>query len=502
MMAAEQITMTKSLNDLLSGFCVVDKLVDISGVAIDSRNVQSGDLFLAYSGSQANGVDYIDAAIQVGAVAIAVDEKENIDLSSLTTPVIKVPDLRKQAGLIISRFYDEPSKQLQLIGVTGTNGKSTVSYMIAYALYVLGKQSAVLGTLGYGPIKQIQPGATTTPDPVTLHSLFASWKDSIDSVAMEVSSHALEQGRVAGAAFDMAVFTNLTRDHLDYHETFEAYAAAKFQLFESKGLKHAVINVDDEYGVQLISKLPTSLDIVAYSKKQPVSALNNKALSFVYCKQLETEQLNTTLIIESSWGSASLETCLLGEFNVDNILATFAVLCVSGFPIEKVANALSNFKGIPGRMEYFTAENKPLLIVDYAHTPDALEKALMALRPYCQGQLYCVFGCGGDRDVGKRAEMGSVAERYADYIVITNDNPRSEVPESITTEILKGIRNQDIVTIKHDRSDAITNTFLNANSEDVVLVAGKGHETTQQIGEALFPFSDRELARRLTEKET
>lgn len=502
MMTVEKLNYTKSLKDLLSDLATVDTAVDVSGVAIDSRLVKSGDLFMAYRGTQVNGVDYIDDAIQAGAIAIAIDEAEKIDVNKISVTTIKVANLRKQAGVISSRFYNEPSKAMNVIGVTGTNGKTTVSYMIAHALSVLGRQTSLLGTLGYGQFKKIESGNTTTPDPVTLQSLFYSWKDDIDTVAMEVSSHALDQGRVAGTAFDTAIFTNLSRDHLDYHKTLEHYAAAKFQLFESSGLKHAIVNIDDAYGLQLIEKLPENLNVIAYSASRKHLELDRGAVQFVYCEKSETDQLKTELTIQSPWGHAVIQTELLGKFNIENILAAYAALCVSDIAAEKAAIALSSFIGIPGRMEYFSAKDKPLLVVDYAHTPDALEKALAALRNYCTGQLYCVFGCGGDRDVGKRAQMGTIAEVLSDQIILTDDNPRSEQPEQIVENILEGIEDKERVTIKHDRSDAIINTFLNANSDDVILIAGKGHEMTQEIDNTILPFSDRELARRLTEGDT
>ncbi|MCZ6804549.1 MAG: UDP-N-acetylmuramoyl-L-alanyl-D-glutamate--2,6-diaminopimelate ligase [Proteobacteria bacterium] len=499
MMTVEKLNYSKSLGELLSGLTTVGESIDVTGVAIDSREIKSGDLFMAYRGSQFNGIDYIDDATQSGAVAIAIDEDEEASLNLNSVTIVKVPNLRKQAGAIISRFYDEPSKEMQVIGVTGTNGKTTVTYMIAYALYVLGKQSAIIGTLGYGRFRQIETGTTTTPDPVKLHSLFSNWRDEVDSVAMEVSSHALDQGRVAGTEFDIAVFTNLSRDHLDYHETDEAYANAKFQLFESPGLTHAIINIDDAYGTQLIERLPVGLNIFTYSTESIQAGSKKKEVFCVYCEKIETNHLKTELSVQSPGGQAKIQTRLPGKFNSENILAAFSTLCASGFPVEKVATALSGFAGIPGRMEYFVSEGKPLLVVDYAHTPDALEKALTALRPYCNGKLFCIFGCGGDRDVGKRSQMGSIAESLADQIVLTNDNPRTELQEQIIENILEGIKDKSQVTIKYDRSDAITNTFLCANEDDVILIAGKGHETTQQIGSTLSPFSDRELARRLTE---
>lgn len=500
-MTAEKLNYSKSLAELLHELTDVDVLIDVTGVAIDSREVKSGDLFMAYRGTQVNGVDYINDAIQAGAVAIAIDEDEEVNLQSIS--VIKVPGLREQAGIIISRFYDEPSKQMQVIGVTGTNGKTTVSYMIAQVLFILGKQSAVIGTIGNGRLGKIESANTTTPDPVKLHTLFSSWKNNVDSVVMEVSSHALDQGRVAGTEFNTVIFTNLSRDHLDYHGTLEEYANAKFQLFQSSGLQHAVINVDDDYGIQLIDLLPTGLNIIAYSAEKNKFETRRKDVSFVFCESIEIDHLKTKLTIERPWGQVTIKTALLGKFNIENILAAFSTLCVSGFSAEKVAAALSLFTGVPGRMECFffrlNSSAKPLLIVDYAHTPDALDKALTALRPYCKGKLFCIFGCGGDRDIGKRSQMGTIAESLADQVVITNDNPRTESEEKIVEDILVGIKDKSKVTIKYDRSDAIINTFLNANEDDVILIAGKGHETTQQIGSTLLPFSDRELARRLTE---
>lgn len=504
MMTAEKMNFSKSLAELLVGLANIDVLIDVTGVAIDSRKVKAGDLFLAYRGTQVNGADYIDNAIQAGAVAIAIDEDEEMNLQSIPVMVVKVANLRKQAGVIISRFYDEPSKQMQVIGVTGTNGKTTVSYMIAQVLFMLGKQSAIIGTIGQGQFGKVEPTSTTTPDPVKLHSLFYSWRNEVDSVVMEVSSHALDQGRVAGIEFNTAIFTNLSRDHLDYHRTFKDYADAKFQLFQTSGLKRVVVNIDDAYGVQLIDLLPKNLNIFAYSTITIQSEINKPKInrndvSFIFCEKIETDQLKTKLTIQSPWGQVTIETGLLGNFNRENILAAFSTLCASGFSAEQVAAALSRFTGIPGRMECFSSESSPLLVVDYAHTPDALEKALTALRLYGKGKLFCIFGCGGNRDVGKRSQMGAIAESLSDQIVLTNDNPRTESEKKIIENILEGIKEKSQVIIKYDRSDAIINTFLNANKDDVILIAGKGHETTQQIGSTLLPFSDRELARRLTE---
>ena len=497
MMTLETQNYSKLLSDLFDGLSMINSSIAVSGLAIDSREVKPGDLFMAYRGTYVNGIEYIDAAIKAGAIAVAIDAEEIMDETKLSVPLIKVNRLRQQVGIIASRFYEEPSKAIQVIGVTGTNGKTTVSYLIAQTLSMCGKHSALIGTLGYGRFKQIESGHMTTPDPIKLHSLFANWRNEIDSVAMEVSSHALDQGRVAGVEFDIAVFTNLSRDHLDYHHSLESYGEAKSLLFKFPGLKHAVINADDDYGKKLIKELLGKVDLVAYTLNKNQSEYRD--IRVVSCDVKQLDELTTRLTVESPWGTEVINTSLLGIFNLENILAAFSVLCLTGISTEETAKAISGFNGIPGRMEYFSAKDKPLLVVDYAHTPDALEKALKALRPYCKGKLYCVFGCGGDRDTGKRKQMGMIAESLADNVVLTNDNPRSEKPEHIVKQILVGIKAKDKVTIRYDRSDAITNTFLNADKDDVVLIAGKGHETTQQIGKDLLPFSDRELARRLTE---
>ena len=500
MMAPEKLNYVTSLKQLLMGLCEVTSVIDVTGVAIDSREVESGNLFIAYKGSIDNGIDYIDEAIQRGASAIIIDELQEFNPKSIPVKYFRVTNLRKNAGHIISRFYGCPSKNINIVGVTGTNGKTTVSYIIAYANYKLKKNSAFIGTLGYGLFGQIETSKTTTPDAVTLHSLFSRWETQVDSVAMEVSSHALDQGRVEGTEFDMAVFTNLSRDHLDYHNNIEDYINAKFSLFEKRSLKNAVINIEDSYGAMLIDRLPTSVNIFAYSNnKSNLKFYKRKNISFVYCESIEIYANAKSITIQSPWGAVNVRVNLLGEFNVANILAAFTVLCVSGLSIDKVAEALSSFTGLPGRMEVFSSQDKPLIIIDYAHTPDALKKALTSLRDYCKGQLFCIFGCGGGRDIGKRAQMGSIAESLSDHIVLTNDNPRDEPTDKIFSDILEGIQNKANVIVKPDRSDALITTFLEANKGDIILLAGKGHEVTQQIGANFIPFSDRELAKRLTE---
>lgn len=499
MMAAEKLKPEVSLTTLFAGLADVESNVLVSGIAIDSRLVKPGDLFMAYRGSSSSGIDYIDAAIAAGAIAVAAEAAEQFDEATIPVPFIKVTNLRKQVGVIASRFFNEPSAELNVIGVTGTNGKTTVSFLVSHALGQCQQETAFIGTLGYGKTGEIRDGNMTTPDPIKLHSLFAEWRNELQNVVMEVSSHALDQGRVSGVQFDIGVFTNLSRDHLDYHETLEEYAAAKASLFSTESLKHAVINHDDSFGRELINRLQTELDLIVYTTDR--SSLEDIDNNQVVAGEASTDSdLVTTIKISSPWGEAQVKTGLLGGFNVSNILAAFSVLCLRGIPVAQAANAISSFHGVPGRMECFQTSDKALLVVDYAHTPDALEKALQSLRPYCQGKLYCVFGCGGDRDTGKRPQMGAVAEANADVVVITNDNPRTEQPERIVSQILAGMQEKERVAVRYDRSDAIINTCLQAKAGDIVLIAGKGHETTQTIGADVMPFSDRELARRLGEE--
>ncbi len=502
MMSVEELNYIKSLKHILMGFAEVVSEIEITGVAIDSRKVKPGNLFLAYRGLNHNGLDYIKNAIEAGAVAIAIDETESFDSSLISKEIIKVPKLRKNSGFIISRFYGDPSKNIEIIGITGTNGKTTVSYLLAYAIHELKRSSAFIGTLGNGLFGQIESSKTTTPDPAKLHSLFSLWEKQVDFVAMEVSSHALKQDRVEGIDFNTAVFTNLSRDHLDYHKTYDDYISAKFSLFEKEGLQNAVINIGDSYGARLIEKLPTDINVFGYSvNKSNLKFYKREKISFIFCEHIEVESFTKKIIrVQSPWGRVTIKVNLIGEFNIENILAAFTVLSLSGMPIEEIANVLSGFTGLPGRMEVFSSGSKPLIIVDYAHTPDALKKALTSLKPYCRGKLFCIFGCGGGRDIGKRAQMGSVAESLSDQIILTNDNPRDESPDQIFKNILEGIKNKSSVTIKEDRSDALISTFIDAKVDDVILFAGKGHEMTQQIGSNIVPFSDRELAKRLTEE--
>lgn len=489
-----------SLSELLEGVATVaaDEERTVIGVALDSRYVRPGYLFLACTGLMQRGHDFIAAAVEQGACAIVYDVSEGeIAFSSVhvgNVPLLAVQNLSRQVGLIAERFYGYPSRDLFVVGITGTNGKTSCSQFLAHALNSNDHPCGVIGTLGNGLIGQLQPGTHTTPDAIRLHQLLAELRnDGARSVVMEVSSHALDQGRVAGVSFSAAIFTNLSRDHLDYHGDMAAYAAAKQRLFHAPELHYAIVNADDAFGHEILANLRGGVAAVSYGLGEPV------AVGLPHVQGVIEQQTRSGLVmsVQSAWGTGRLQVPLLGCFNASNILAVVATLLVKGVPLAEVLQLLSEVRSVAGRMECFGGDGRrPLVVVDYAHTPDALEQVLTALRAHCQGQLMCVFGCGGDRDRGKRSMMGAVAARLADKIIITDDNPRSEDPEQIATDILEGIGDAAGIEVMHNRSSAIAAAVKLAGADDVVLIAGKGHETTQQIGMRKFLFRDQDEVRR------
>ncbi len=485
-------------------------VLEIAGLCNDSRRVRSGDLFLACQGASFDGAQFIDAVVQAGAIAVLVDADR--DLPQACVPVIPVRDLSHRVAELAVRFYANPSQALHCIGVTGTNGKTSTSHFIARALQQLGCPAGVIGTNGNGFPDDLQPATHTTPDPLQLQHLLADLAvQGAESVVMEVSSHALDQQRIAGVCFRQAVFTNLTRDHLDYHGTLEHYGAAKARLFAEYGVEQAIINLDDAFGRQLAKSLPAQIDVLGYSLGRLLAdpAPANDAhvrLCRVIHAEFSTQGIKAE--IDTPWGKGLLRSTLLGSFNLGNLLATVAVLCGRGFPLPRVLEQLATLPKVEGRMQPVRSEGAALVVVDYAHTPDALEKALQALRSHCEGVLWCVFGCGGDRDRGKRPLMAAVAEQCADRIVITSDNPRREDPELIIDDIVAGLRDvpgvkrqlkeqfkgplkgQDRVERVVCREEAIAWTLSQAGPNDVVLLAGKGHEHYQEIQGVRYPFSD------------
>jgi UDP-N-acetylmuramoyl-L-alanyl-D-glutamate--2,6-diaminopimelate ligase len=492
------------LSALLQGFAAIAAEADreIGGLATDSRRVARGDLFLACAGSRTHGARYIEDAMRSGAAAVAYEAGTDVDPGAggrdpAAVPLIGVAGLGHQLGNIAARFYGDPSRDMMVVGITGTNGKTSCSHYLAQSLIRDGAPCGVIGTLGYGAYGALHPGSHTTPEAVTLQGELAALRAAgIKRVVMEVSSHALEQERTQGVAFDGAIFTNLTRDHLDYHGDLTAYAQAKRKLFLVPGLCYAAINHDDDFGRELLANLARPTVAVRYGLGDEVRRADGGR--YVHGAVVRRDLAGMELQISSSWSEGRLRTALLGQFNASNLLAVLSMLLLMELPLADALARLANLRAVPGRMERFGGGgSQPLVIVDYAHTPDALKQVLQTLRPHCAGRLWCVFGCGGDRDRGKRPLMGAAAERYADRVVVTSDNPRHEDPQAIIDQILAGIGRAGAADRVPDRAQALRLAVAEARPGDVVLVAGKGHEDYQQIGDQRLPFSDRDLVRRL-----
>lgn len=485
------------LRDLLAGFAPVDAIQDreISGLSLDSRQVKKGDLFFAFRGTRSHGGEYIDDALKAGAAAVALDGDHADAVATAAkraadvgVPVLSVAGLAGVTGEIASRFFGHPSRALKVVGVTGTNGKTSCSQFLAQALSSAHYPCGVVGTIGEGFYGQLDPSSHTTPDAVRLQALLARLRDQgARYVVMEVSSHGLEQGRANGVAFDVALLTNLSRDHLDYHGDMAAYALAKRRLFERPGLKVAVLNLDDALGRELAGTLPDGVQAVGYSLAE-----TDMDIPAVRGTRLTLHDRGLSLHVISPWGEGELTSGLLGRFNASNLLGVLAVLLTLDVPFDEALQRLSEVAAPPGRMERFGGATQPLAVVDYAHTPDALEQVLMTLKEHCDGALWCVFGCGGDRDRGKRPEMARAAEQFADCLVVTDDNPRSEDPQRIIDDILAGLRRPEVVHVERDRTAAINYAIGQARVGDIVLVAGKGHEDYQIVGDERRYFSDRE----------
>lgn len=461
-----------------------------AAIAADSRRVTPGSLFLAYPGERTDGRRHIAEAIVQGAAAV-LWENEGFDWNpDWQVPNLPVAGLRAQAGCIASEFYGHPVAGLWSIGITGTNGKTSCSHWLAEALTRLGRRTALVGTLGNGFPGALAPAHNTTPDAVLLHGMLAQYRrEGASCFTMEVSSHGLSQGRVNGMRFDVAVFTNLSRDHLDYHGNMEAYGRAKRQLFEWPGLAHAVINADDDFGAALLRTLPRAgLRLHGYGLQS----------GEIRGRNLRLDDAGLTMDVSLPGGDVRLEAPqLLGRFNAYNLLAVLAALLASGVAADAAVRVLREVAPVAGRMQRLGGGSVPLVVIDYAHTPDALEKVLLALREQTRGRLVCVFGCGGNRDRGKRPLMGEVASALADEVVVTSDNPRHEDPHAIIDDIVAGMRGN--YRIEADRAAAIHEAVGAAAAGDVVLIAGKGHEDYQEIGSRRLPFSDLDVARRVLE---
>lgn len=468
----------------------------LTGIALDSRKVQNGDLFLAYPGTTLDGRDFILDAVKNGAVAVLCSDEIPKPLNlPLAVPIVVIPNLRAQAGVIAAQFYGCPSQHLTVIGVTGTNGKTSIVQFIATALTALQIPCGMIGTFGYGLPQELTAFAlmNTTPDPITLQWILFKLKEAgARVVVIEVSSHALVQQRISGINFKLAIFTNLSRDHLDYHGNMEDYGSAKKLLFVREELQYAIINADDDFGQKLLKELPPTLKVYAYT----TTSLETRG-EIIRARNFSGDITGIAAEVITPWGAGTLKSFLLGRFNLSNLLAVTAVLGIMQLDLKQALATIGELKTVNGRLQTFRRSKKPLVVVDFAHTPDALEQVLLVLRECCSGALWCVFGCGGDRDYGKRPIMGQIVERYSDHIIITNDNPRTENPQRIIDDILRGLLCPWAVEVEQDRRVAITHAIDCAQANDVVLIAGKGHEEYQIIGKDRLPFSDAEVVRQI-----
>lgn len=483
------------LSSLLQGLCPLPPAFDreISGISLDSRTLGAGAVFLACRGAVSDGRRFIPDAISKGAGAILVDADAEWGESrtEASVPLIPVAELSRKAGLLAARFYGEPASTLRLIGVTGTNGKTTCSQLIAGHLQALGYHCGVIGTLGFGmagsALQVLGNGPGTTPDAVHLQEILATMKEQrADTVVMEVSSHGLDQQRVDVDDFAVAVFTNLSRDHLDYHGTMEAYAGAKRRLFTGRKLQAAVLNLDDACSAATRTQLASGVDCLTWSISD--------ARADVHAASLEFRPDGLRMRVVTPWGEFPVSSPLLGSFNASNLLGTLATVLACEqhsevFDPARIAATLSQLQPVRGRMQ-LVASAPVTVVVDYAHTPDGLEKALAAVREHAAGKLVCVVGCGGERDRGKRPLMAAIAERLADSVVLTSDNPRGEAPQAIIDDMLAGITRRERVQVTVDRAAAIAAAITGAADGDIVLLAGKGHEEYQEIAGKRLPFDD------------
>ncbi|MGQ9684716.1 MAG: UDP-N-acetylmuramoyl-L-alanyl-D-glutamate--2,6-diaminopimelate ligase [Thiobacillaceae bacterium] len=472
---------TAELLDWLHAHCPSE-----AGLSADSRRIRPGDVFLAFPGDVHDGRHYIPQAVAAGAAAVLWEAEGYRWPPKMDLPNLPVRGLRAQAAELATRWYDEPSRALWMTGVTGTNGKTSVTHWLGQALTQAGHPSAILGTLGNGLCGALTPASHTTPDCVELQRLLAEYRAAgAKAAVMEVSSHGLDQGRVAGVHFDVAVLTNLSRDHLDYHGDMESYAQAKARLFGWPGLKWAVLNVDDAFGQAIYQRLEgTAVERLGYGFQ--AGEIRGHALG------LDAQGIRMT--VATPWGSGEVASPILGEFNAYNLLAVLGGLLAARVELQEALRHLGQLKPVAGRMQTLSlGAGAPTVVVDYAHTPDALEKTLKTLRPLTRGRLWCVFGAGGGRDRGKRPLMGQVAAALADAVVVTSDNPRNEEPAGVIADILAGMPPGQTAIV--DRAAAIRHAIGAAGPEDVVLIAGKGHEDYQEIRGVRQPFSDLEVAR-------
>ncbi|WP_428623970.1 UDP-N-acetylmuramoyl-L-alanyl-D-glutamate--2,6-diaminopimelate ligase [Sedimenticola sp.] len=498
MTAAGVTTSTCRLPALLAGWLEAPEVQDreILAITLDSRQIRPGSLFLACAGIAHHGLEFLQQAVDRGAAAVLGEPDENWSSEDIRTlaesipvPLYPVARLSERVSAIAGRFYGDPSHHLAVFGITGTNGKTSCSHFLAQ-VFSPEHLCGVIGTVGSGLLGALETTSHTTPDAVTLQAQLQDLRNrGADMVAMEVSSHALDQGRAAAVRFDVALLTNLTQDHLDYHNNMAAYGDAKLRLFTQCEVNCAVLNMDDPFSGQVLVALSDRIQVVGYSALPDVSLEMDH---WVRASCIVPDCEGMSLVIDSSWGEGHLSSRLLGRFNVSNLLAVLAVMLYRGISFAAALEKLAQVETVAGRMERFGGDEQPLVVVDYAHTPDALEHALVALREHVGGRLICLFGCGGDRDRGKRPLMGAIAERLADRVIVTDDNPRGESGDRIVAEIVAGMDHPERARVIRDRAEAIALSIREAVPGDLILIAGKGHETYQLVGDQVLHFSDRE----------
>ena len=479
-----------NLKDLLYGIKDAPP-IKYNNICDDSRYVNKGTVFFAVKGLSSDGCDFIESAIKSGACAVVYEPPYDLSNIETSIPIIAVEDLKLEISNIVSRHYGSSINEMSIIGVTGTNGKTTVSWLIHQGFKKIGYKSGYIGTLGYG-LENLNLNELTTPSCMKLHKILSEFQNSgVEYVVMEISSHAIDQKRIEGINFNTVIFTNLSRDHIDYHGNMESYGETKAKLFLERQSKIKIININDSFGRSLIERVDEE---VISTSIEPINIDKDK---FISVTKYETNGSGFDIDLKSSWGTFKTHVPLLGTFNIENVIQTIALFLSHGFSLSKIQTIIEGMKAPSGRMESVYVDNSHLLpkvLVDFSHTPDALKLSLQSIRDHYDGKIWCVFGCGGDRDRGKRKMMGNIAERYADYVIVTSDNPRNENPEKIISDILEGISSK-VETIV-SREEAINFAIMKANKNEIILIAGKGHESYQKIGEQTLEFSDHKVSKR------
>ncbi|MDU0356456.1 UDP-N-acetylmuramoyl-L-alanyl-D-glutamate--2,6-diaminopimelate ligase [Paraglaciecola aquimarina] len=492
----------QSIKPLLAHYAIDAPDIMISDLVLDSREVAIHKAFIAIKGHSRDGRDFIPQAVSLGAKVILAEcdteqEHGNIEMREQSI-IIAFYQLVEKLSQLAGYFFQFPANSMSVVAVTGTNGKTSIVQLTSQLASLLGEKVASIGTLGSGVYRAseseqaLHTTINTTPDAISMQRLMAEYiGEGVYQVALEASSHALVQNRIKAVKTDVAIFTNLSRDHLDYHGSMSEYAAAKRQLLTQPELSYAVINAGDIEHKNWLAEVPSTVSVVLYGQDINPQSIAKK---YKYClaKNVQYTSSGLRLTLQSSWGDCEMRLALMGQFNVANILAAISAQLCLGKSLKQIAYVAQKLTPVVGRMELFSQHNRATIVVDYAHTPDALEKALQATRQHCAGKLFCIFGCGGDRDTGKRSLMGEIAEQLADHVVLTDDNVRSEDPKRIVQDILSGCRNPEVIKVEHDRKRAIQLAADLAVKGDMILLAGKGHETYQIVGNQTVAYDERQ----------